>query len=137
MQVEMNIGLTSKDGRNAPHEVMDRAVRAVSLLSESLYFGRIENRFKQARYEGPDGPVVEPTLVVRTVACQPLLSIRHLIRYLAGRMGQDCIAVRFEDDRGGPYGELIGPRAQAWGDFNPDFFIRYDAVASATDKEAA
>ena len=31
---------------------------------------------------------------------------------------QDCIAIRFDH-----YGQLIGPCAESWGEFNPDFFL--------------
>lgn len=37
---------------------------------------------------------------------------------IAERLGQDCIAVR--DRRGG---RLIGPRAAAWGPFDPSRFL--------------
>lgn len=57
----------------------------------------------------------EPTLVV-SVFDQP--SLQSKVFELAERLGQDCIAFV----QGG-VGQLIGPRAAAWGEFNPEFFF--------------
>ena len=53
---------------------------------------------------------------------------RSAIHHLAQRLGQDCIAVL------GPlgHGQLIGPRAAAWGAFNPEFFLLLDGSRLAS-----
>lgn len=51
---------------------------------------------------------------------------------IAEKLGQDCIAVR--DARGG---RLIGPRAAAWGPFDPGRFLDPTAWAGPFDPNAA
>lgn len=46
----------------------------------------------------------------------------------AGRLEQDCIAVW---DPEVAEGTLVGPRAAAWGTFNPSFFLKLDGKALA------
>ena len=48
--------------------------------------------------------------------------------YLAQVLGQDCIAVYQPDAQ---KGRLIGPKAEAWGEFNPEFFIQLDGTRLA------
>ena len=48
--------------------------------------------------------------------------------YLAQVLGQDCIAVYRPDLQ---KGRLIGPKAEAWGEFNPEFFIQLDGTRLA------
>lgn len=40
---------------------------------------------------------------------------------LCADLEQDCIAQQVE----GQPGQLVGPRAEAWGPFNPDYFISW------------
>lgn len=47
-------------------------------------------------------------------------TLRARIDRLAHALRQDCIAA-FDTETG--RGELIGPRAAAWGDFNPEYFL--------------
>jgi hypothetical protein len=42
---------------------------------------------------------------------------------LSEALGQECIAAYF-----GGGGYLIGPNAEAWGEFNPEFFLRLDGT---------
>jgi len=53
---------------------------------------------------------------------------------LSTLLGQDCIAVYFPDDK---FGQLIGPRAAAWGEFNPEFFLNLDGSRLAGGMKAA
>jgi len=46
---------------------------------------------------------------------------------LAVILDQDCIAVSGHDTT---VGELIGPNAKAWGDFNTEFFITFKEATS-------
>jgi hypothetical protein len=59
----------------------------------------------------------ETTTVLRTPRVDSLT-----VHTLATVLGQDCIAV-WHPLRTGQPGELIGPNAAAWGEFNPEFFI--------------
>ena len=63
----------------------------------------------------------EPTLVVRAHSDEPGLDNR--IDMLSTALKQDCIAVWYPDQA---WGQLIGPRAAEWGNFNPKFFIMPD-----------
>jgi len=40
-------------------------------------------------------------------------------------------------DDGDTSGEMIGPQADKWPAFNPEYFVRFDRVAAATEREAA
>ena len=46
----------------------------------------------------------------------------------AERLEQDCIAVWDDSSNAGV---LVGPRAAAWGTFNPSFFLKLDGKALA------
>ena len=65
----------------------------------------------------------EPTLVLEVDAhAHPRTEpVRAAIHKLAEILGQDCIAAYANG-----VGRLIGPRAAAWGAFNPEFFILPD-----------
>lgn len=73
----------------------------------------------------------EPTLVVtgRLTGDDSVDNTKNLYR-VAVLLGQDCIAVY--SDRLIAFGALIGPRAAAWGDFNPEFFVMPDGSRLAT-----
>lgn len=47
------------------------------------------------------------------------------IAMLSARLGQDCIAVY---DYAAQEGDLIGPNAAAWGEFNPAYFLNLDGT---------
>ena len=136
--VELNIGLRTKAGPNEAADILSRALLAQSLLASNLALGRVFSRVHNVRYTGPDGlDAIEPTLVVR---CRVGRGFRlpMVVYDIAQRLQQDCIAVmRFPDDGSFVDGDLIGPGASEWGPFNPDFFVRFDAVADATERGAA
>lgn len=60
----------------------------------------------------------EPTLVVHVVHCA-----ESTAETLAVILEQDCVA-RYHLGNG--KGQLIGPRADKWGDFNPEYFLLLD-----------
>lgn len=66
----------------------------------------------------------EPTMVVRLLGYNEVPAAQ--INTLCHLLGQDCIAVKLQ--RLYSVGRLIGPRAAAWGTFNNDYFIDYDAI---------
>ena len=61
---------------------------------------------------------------------------KPLVFGLAVATEQDCIAVY---DPATGHGELVGPRAEAWGDFNPEYFVLMDGtrLAQTSIKTAA
>ena len=69
----------------------------------------------------------EPTLVIRGVITREdrlsQYKFRLFLFRLSVALSQDCIAAVFEPHGKLPVGELIGPKADAWGPFNPDFFL--------------
>lgn len=44
---------------------------------------------------------------------------------LADTLGQDCVAVYYTATG---KGQLIGPRAEKWGEFNPEYFLLLDGT---------
>lgn len=60
----------------------------------------------------------EPTLVALVKA--PKFAVDERIHSISAELGQECIAVY--DTLSGK-GRLIGPKAEAWGEFNPEFFL--------------
>lgn len=139
MRIEMNIGLNVVDGNNSDTAVMDRACRAVSLLAESLYFGRVDSRVTQTTYTGPDGQsTTERVLLTTAVLRAPMRDALDMVDYLSKRLKQECIAVGFVNDDTGTLvgGELIGPGAARWGAFDRRYFVRFDAVATAIQEAA-
>ena len=79
----------------------------------------------------------EPTLVV---TCRiGLWSTKNAVlgqavHRLAVALDQDCIGVW---NSRWARGELVGPRAAAWGDFNPEFFIMPDGTRLASSAAKA
>ena len=73
----------------------------------------------------------EPTLVAEVVHTG---DIRACTNWLAEKLNQDCIAI-YDTDTG--VGQLIGPKAAAWGDFNPAFFFLLDGSRLAAPLQAA
>lgn len=69
----------------------------------------------------------EPTLVVQATDDAPGQDNR--IDMLSTALHRDCIAVWYPDEG---FGALIGPRADAWGEFNPEFFIMPDGSRLAS-----
>jgi hypothetical protein len=72
----------------------------------------------------------EPTVVatVTYLGVNALMCLQHM-RAIADDLQQDCIAV-YRPLTG--KGALIGPKAAAWGAFNPEFFIMPDGTRLAS-----
>ena len=81
----------------------------------------------------------EPTLIVvadwgLTTYCKVDVSLADAVHKVAELTGQDCIATWLPERK---EGRLIGPRAAAWGAFNPEFFITPSGDRLATPLQNA
>ena len=108
----LNIGLDTNTG-----ESLDR-LDVLTILTR--------NQFRVHASETRQS-ATEQTLIVRGHFTDntPFQSIYALSLILK----QDCIAVSPDD---GKTGELIGPNAQSWGEFNPAYFLSFNAKDFAT-----
>ena len=107
--IELNVGLYINDRANTPDEV-----RANESVARNLC-NKFAEGSAQFRTQTSD---TEPTLVVKMRSNNPA----GLCNELARALDQDCIALYYPlEDRG----ELIGPRADKWGSFSKEYFIRF------------
>ncbi len=104
----INIGLNTADGAITPEEARERL---------------LANEFSIVRDAVLESDT-EPTLVaeVTTWAAYPFTALQ-LLYQVAEELNQDCIAVYRVGTLGGA---LVGPRADAWGPFNPEYFLLLD-----------
>jgi hypothetical protein len=108
MSIELNIGLNVEGSANVKGQRDSRAEFAINSLPARSSYRR---EFSET----------EDTLIVVCEGSPADVSV--VVEELAVNLSQDCIAV-FNVETGA--GELIGPNAAAWGEFNPEFFIRFD-----------
>ena len=104
----LNIGLNRASGGVVTPEQARQVLRAYgfSILREAL----LESD-------------TEPTLVAEVATgFATTLTVLRLLHRVAEELDQDCIAV-YRELTGGA---LIGPRADAWGPFNPEYFLLLD-----------
>lgn len=67
----------------------------------------------------------EPTVVARLRTERSWQAATIRLHFVSVLLGQDCVAA-YELSLG--LGALIGPRADQWGAFNPDFFLLLDGT---------
>ena len=104
----LNIGLNTADGAITAEQARE-TLRAYgfSILREAL----LESD-------------TEPTLVAEVATgFATALTVLQLLYQVSEELDQDCIAV-YRELTGG--GALVGPRADAWGPFNPEYFLLLD-----------
>lgn len=117
MKIELNIGLEVANGDNSVPARICRHIRALQFLRNSACLTDVLN-------SRLDRSGTEETLVVGlSIAFEDKSSAREEMFELAQWVDQDCIAVYYAT---GWAGELIGPNAAAWGEFNPEYFIRFN-----------
>ena len=75
----------------------------------------------------------EPTLVAEVKSGYSYTPAAVRIAELSSALNQDCIATLFPDGSGA----LLGPRAAAWGTFNPEYFFLLDGSRLAQPLQAA
>lgn len=63
----------------------------------------------------------EPTLIVEVDVSVSLEAFDECLAILSRELGQDCIAWVTASGNG----HLSGPNAEAWGSFNPDYFLDF------------
>lgn len=107
MALILNIGLNLPRGGTLQATTALRAMEAYGLPAQSAALHHSDT---------------EATLVatVRPGQVPPGKCATVQVRKLAHALGQDCIAAYWDRER---TGALLGPRAAAWGEFNPEFFI--------------
>ena len=126
--IELNIGLRASK-HATKREPFAPILPAVARFAarDRLHIstlGEFENRVERCSSE--------PTLVVRVRLPVELVErgiLDEAVHGLAVSLEQDCIAVYHVDGPHTGTGELIGPRAAEWGEFNPEFFSRFDPTA--------
>ena len=109
MTTTINFGLTRADNGEALNP--DRVLGALHYLGFDVDNARIEDSTTE-----PTIVVQHPDGIARGTAWE--VSILGLCDIFA----QDCIAISTDN---GETGELIGPKAEAWGPFKPEYFIKY------------
>jgi hypothetical protein len=106
--VELNIRLDVCGQDNSASSIARREVQCLATLGDCLHH----------RSDYPDSGALVPRLVVRLDAAE-----RAALLGLAAELHQDCIAVYYPDQG---HGELLGPSAAAWGEFDLSRFQRLD-----------
>jgi len=117
--IELNIGLDIEGQPNEGPAITerDRAVRALLRHIDpqaSMY--RTDTSYQR------DGETVHENVLVAKLADASYRQLDALGAALGAVFGQDCYAAYCPDTGDG---QLIGPRADQWGEFNPAFFIRF------------
>ncbi len=116
MIIELNIGLNIAGSANLQSMRDSRAQFALDVLRATA----ITQNILGAR-RAQSG--TEDTLIVKlSVSSGAEQRLRAVIDDLATTQCQDCIAVYNATSWSG---ELVGPNAAAWGEFNPEYFIRF------------
>ena len=117
MNIELNIGLDVPGATNTPASRDMLAVRATAYLTGA--FAGVATRRYESSYQQDGVTVTEAGMAVRLTAERP---VDWMIAGLSAILAQDCIGV-LDADTGA--GVLVGPKAAAWGDFNPEYFNRF------------
>lgn len=106
MDVTLNVGLERPDGGRVYWPHVDAVLREGGLTV-------VDGWLADA------APGREETYVVRVYAPMTRGPFEDRIMDAAVKLGQDCIAVEYEVGDG----KLIGPHADAWGEFDPELFL--------------
>ncbi len=118
MIIELNIGLNIEGSLNNQRQRDSRADHALGRIR--CYTKILGTRRAQS--------TTEDTLVLSVEREGSESAFYNEVYTLASDLSQDCIAVYQVD---ADNGALIGPRAGAWGEFNPEFFIRFASEVAA------
>lgn len=114
MKFELNIGLDEAGEDN------DRAARAVRVMRAKMYLRDYCEKVISCEVVGDIGGAEEPCLYAEVLAG----NVEALGFALSEALRQECVAFQFPNGNGA----LVGPRAAAWGEFNPEYFRRPEVV---------
>ena len=116
MQIIFNIGLEAKD-----------AAGNVSLVEHGEVCEFVHELAGCGFYGSLLESHTEPTLVLEFdyAELREHASITDVALEICEHFNQDCVAVY---NTALEAGQLIGPRAEAWGDFNPEYFFLVDGT---------
>lgn len=113
MEYELNVGLDVAGADNSGSARSARRYKASVMLDKlgGVSFATIGD------LAGED----EPCLYAKgTMLSLGALGLIDVLYDVACELNQDCVAVAFPDGTG----RLVGPRSEAWGEFNPEYFRR-------------
>lgn len=111
----LNIGLEpSKKTRRKAHITKPEILAALRAAGFHVRYYRVEPENKPL-YEATAIVVVEPVSVIPA-------EFYNAIYRVSAALAQDCIAAR---NNVTAHGQLIGPDAADWGEFDPAYFIEY------------
>lgn len=119
INLELNVGLDRNDGNgtNTGQDVY------TSLLNNLLAAGILNLEAAKMRY-AQSSTEKTAVMVIRVNTDQDNQdlgdTVSKVIHGMCNDLRQDCIAV-IQDGKGA----LIGPLADKWGTFNPEYFIKY------------
>ncbi len=120
----INIGLDVTGGDNSFETRGDRSVLAIKLLRTRVKANLVRSQRIMAAYSTSQGDYSEDTLIVEFDCDLPLTELHDACYLVSDVLEQDCVALR---DNNLHDGWLIGERAEAYGDFNPEFFKTINA----------
>lgn len=119
MIIELNIGLNVNGSANSMAQCRERAIQAIAFLRAAFGPVLVQTERMDSQYEGPNGLELEPTLYVKLDSPLDWLRSYDQVYELAEALGQDCIAMYCPRSRDG---EMVGPGAAAWPDFDFNYF---------------
>lgn len=126
MQAIINVKL---DAKTFPSDDVAERYQAVLNIVRK-YFTRSVGEVRNVQYEGPSGPIHEWTAVIAFEFYSSKEMVNMALQGISRACNQDCIAVLFDDG----VGQLIGPKADQWPEFNISHFRRprmYDLLKEA------
>lgn len=121
MIIELNIGLNIADSVNTSWQRSSRADFAINYLAKLGKVGATRREMS----------ATEDTLIAVLDTSTSTASLHGEIERLAYELDQDCIAVLNVSTNAGTLVGSFPDRVAKWGEFNPEFFIRYDQAPVA------
>lgn len=120
--ITINVGLHVNDSKD-PVYTPAQAISVLRNFGIVCIYSRHDRAILKDR--------TEETLVVMIPYVGEMARLENALYYAADALAQDCIAMAYEE-RGELVGELIGPRASLWGEFDPQYFLPYDDAIDMT-----
>lgn len=122
MILELNIRLDIAGRRNSIADCNERACQTLDMLGRT--FAKLQARRHDVQVEHPALNLIEleQNLIVRIESALLASTIFDAITDVVEALEQDCVAI-YEPASG--KGELFGPRAHLWPEFNPRMFVRF------------